>query len=283
MWCNNLMATGQQTALWLILVAVGAGVVGTGLGGLIGLLFKSSSNKIISCVLNFAAGVMIAVVFFELIPEAEEMTGNKMYITILCVALSAAVTFALSVMLDKFNKRIDANIHCKNIGKEVQLGEERKTISARVKLARAGIIMVFAIALHNFPEGMAIGSTGAVPENFSKAILIAVLLALHNIPEGMAITVPLVTGGMRRGKALFLTVTAGAVTLLGTIFGYALGGISPTITAICLATAGGAMLYVTFAEIIPEAMIIHGGKSTALTLLLGVITGMAAIYVGGLF
>ncbi|NCA66966.1 MAG: ZIP family metal transporter [Clostridia bacterium] len=272
----------EFSALWLILIAGGAGIFGTGIGGLIGLLFKCSSNRIISCVLNFAAGVMIAVVCFDLIPEAEALTGNSLYITIISVILSAVLTFGLSVLLDKYNKKIDTTIHCENIGKESTGNKEQRLTSVRVKLARAGLIMLLAISLHNFPEGMAIGSIGAVPERYSNAILIAILLALHNIPEGMAITVPLVTGGMKRKKALFLTVSAGAVTILGAIFGYVLGGITPIITAICLASAGGAMLYVTFAEIIPEAMMIYSGKTTALFLLVGVITGMGAIYIGGI-
>lgn len=271
---ENIISAKDHTALWLMLIAGGAGVLGTGIGGLVGLFFKTSSNKVISCVLNFAAGVMIAVVCFDLIPEAEELTGGKIYISIISLIIGAGVTFLLSILLDRYNKKkgIDTTIHCESATDKSAVNKQR--------LARAGLIMVLAISLHNFPEGMAIGSTGALENNFSKAVLLAALLALHNIPEGMAISVPLVTGGMQRKKAIFLTVSAGAVTILGTVIGYALGGINPIVTAICLAAAGGAMLYVTFAEIIPEAMVIYSGKTTALFLLGGLVVGIGAIYLG---
>lgn len=255
---------------YILLISLGAGVLGTGVGGALGLLFKKSGNKAISSVLNFASGVMLAVVCFDLIPEAEALTGNKIYITAITIALSAAVIFGLSMLVKRIKKRVENN--------SADIAEARKT-----NLARAGLVMALALSLHNFPEGMAIGGTGALPDNFSKALLIAALLALHNIPEGMAITVPMVTGGISRPKAFFWSVLAGGITVIGAAAGYVLGSISTFVTALCLASAAGAMLYVTFAEIIPESMALHGGKSSSIFLLVGIIVGMGAIFLAGTY
>lgn len=259
----------NNSIILLMAIAGGAGIVGTGLGGVIGLLFRKSNNKVISCVLNVAAGVMISIVCFDLIPEAEKLVNSNTFIWILGLITGFIIIFGLSQVLDKLTKK-KKNSYCNNY-EDVQ-GK---------RLVRTGVIMVFAISLHNFPEGMAIGSTGSIEGGFGKAILIAILLALHNVPEGMAISVPLITGGMPPAKAILLTTASGAVTLLGAIFGYLLGGISPALTAISLAVAGGAMLYITFAEILPESLFIYSGKITALFLLAGLVLGITAIYIGG--
>jgi fructose-specific component phosphotransferase system IIB-like protein len=86
---------------YILLISLGAGVLGTGVGGALGLLFKKSGNKAISSVLNFASGVMLAVVCFDLIPEAEALTGNKIYITAITIALSAAAIFGLSMLVKR--------------------------------------------------------------------------------------------------------------------------------------------------------------------------------------
>ncbi len=265
----TLIASTNLSLSYTLLIASSAGVLGTGIGGAIGLPFRKSGKRAISAILNFASGVMIAVVCFDLIPQAEALTGNKIYITAITLIISAAAISVLSLVVQKINKKLFINA-----GKN---GCSTKTKESR--LARAGLVMALAIALHNFPEGMAIGGTGALPDNLSRSLLIASLLALHNIPEGMAITVPMVTGGTSRIAALLWAVGAGGVTVIGAATGYLLGTVSPLFTAICLASAGGAMLYITFAEIIPEASSLYRGKTPAIFLLLGILVGMGAIFI----
>lgn len=264
-----VISSTRVSLSYILLIAFGAGVLGTGIGGAIGLPFRKSGKKAISSVLNFASGVMIAVVCFDLIPQAEILTDNKIYITAITLIISAAAISVLSFAVQKINKKLFANSGKKDGAAAVN--ENR--------LARAGLVMALAIALHNFPEGMAIGGTGALPDSLSKSILIASLLALHNIPEGMAITVPMVTGGTSRIAALLWAVGAGGVTIIGAAAGYLLGTVSPMVTAICLASAGGAMLYITFAEIIPEASSLYSGKTPVIFLLVGILVGMGAIFI----
>lgn len=260
----------QSSILMLLFISFGAGVMGTALGGIIGLFFKKSTDKAVSYVLNLAAGVMLAIVFFDLIPEAGILIGNKIHFSLLGILIGFFVVFALSKLID---------IHTDKAKKHAP---DKEKMHSPIELTKTGIIMVIAISLHNFPEGMAIGSLGSLEGGFSRAIMVAILLALHNIPEGMAISVPLIRGGTKTAKTISLVVLAGGITVLGTGLGYLLGSVNPVLTALSLQAAGGAMLYVTFAEIIPQAVYLYNEKATSLFLLFGIVLGMSAIYVGGL-
>lgn len=144
------------------------------------------------------------------------------------------------------------------------------------RLFKAGVIMLIAIALHNFPEGMAIGAAGVA--STSTGILLAVIIAVHNIPEGMAIAAPLVGGGVKWYTAVGLTALAGAATALGALIGLAVGGTSLIATGICMGIAGGAMLFVTLCEILPQAIVLNGGKVPAASMFTGMVCAIVFVY-----
>lgn len=232
-----------------------AGVLGTGAGGLIGLLFKNKDNMMTSCILNFSAGIMLAVVFFELLPEALSILDTKYGtpVVIIGIAIGMATIFAVDFLIDKNKDNSKININ-KN------------------KLFYSGIILMIAIALHDLPEGIALGSSGAT--DAKKALPLVVLLALHNIPEGMLISLPLAKGGMKNWLACFLSFASGAVTVIGAVLGFVLGNISSVATSACLSLASGAMLYVTFAEILPQAYSMSSEKTQILFVFFGILTGL---------
>jgi len=132
--------------------------------------------------------------------------------------------------------------------------------------------MLFAIALHNIPEGLAMGAAGFVDSNL--AISIALLIGLHNIPEGMAISAPLIAGGISKLKTVILVMVAGATTLLGALAGIAIGGISEYAVSIAFAMAGGAMLYIVFSEILPHCIVTSKDRLPTIFVLVGVVVGM---------
>ena len=136
--------------------------------------------------------------------------------------------------------------------------------------------MLLAIMFHNIPEGMAIGATGTA--EVKMGVLVAILIAVHNVPEGMAISAPLASGGMKAWKTILLTTMAGAATVVGAIFGLAIGGIGDLAIGICMGVAGGAMLYVTFCEIVPQAILMDGGRIPAASMLIGVLSAMIFVY-----
>ena len=153
----------------------------------------------------------------------------------------------------------------------------------RSHLFVAGLVMMTAIALHNLPEGMVIGASYATEENLTanlfsgSGFIMAIVIGLHNIPEGMAVAVPLITGGMGKGKAILLTALSGLPTVFGALLGYALGGINQIMLVLSLGFASGAMLYVVFGELLPESILMWKSKLPALSLFIGVLAGFLLV------
>lgn len=272
----------------LTLVTAIAGVGGTGLGGVIGALFRKDSNRTVSLLLNFAAGVMLSIVCFDLIIGAID-TGVHILVISLGICLGICLVFLLNHLIDKrVNHQVphtqgdhpqaaddlDELIHSDH------LSEHIKKKDSPMSLFIAGIVMAAAIALHNVPEGMTMGASFANTQDFfsGSAMVLAVLIGLHNVPEGMAVAVPLISGGLSRGKAILITALSGAPTVFGAWFGYWLGDIGALGLALSLSFASGAMLYVVFGEILPQAILMYQSKLPTFTLILGMLLGMILIY-----
>ena len=272
----------------LILATAIAGVVGTGLGGLVGALLQKDSNRTVSLLLSFAGGVMLSVVCFDLVVEAIETNSGLVWV-ILAIAFGVAVTYALNYLIDRGTDpeipHIDEN-HPKTADDLDELihfdhlEHHYARHDNKLSLFVAGIVMACAIALHNVPEGMTIGASYASNDGVmgSAALILAVLIGLHNIPEGMAVSVPLISGGMKKGKAVLITAASGFPTVLGALLGYALGEIGPIGLAISLGFASGAMLYVVFGEILPQSFLMYHSKLPAFSAVFGMLVGMLIIF-----
>lgn len=286
----------KQQILILVLSLV-AGIVGTGLGGIIGVLLKNKGNKVMGRVLSFAGGVMVGVVTFEMLSEAVEYSKieNSFEQSGILIAVSALVVGMLIIF--GLNKMLDVIENMRGTHKSIEeLHHETKVIEAndalmeanacgntaavqavdKKSLLKAGLIMLLAIAFHNLPEGMAIGASGA--SNSQTGILVAIIIAVHNIPEGMAISAPLASGGVKGWKTILLTALAGAATVVGALIGLAVGGISQLASGICMGLAGGAMLYVTFCEILPQSILMEEGRVPAVSMLVGIVCSMVFVF-----
>lgn len=252
-----------------------AGIIGTGIGGIIGVMCGKANDHVISAVLSFAGGVMLSVVFFDLIPES--ITYANYGVTIFGLTVGIVVLYLLNYLVDKktskTEKELNAHVTISALHHQDQFIQNH---NENKSLLSAGIIMFIAIALHNFPEGMAIGTLGMVHKQMG--LTLAILLAIHNIPEGMAISLPLVVGGIKKWKVVGLCVLAGSVTLLGGLVGVLLGSINTYITSFALSFAGGAMLYVTFCEILPQSLLMESNRMPSLFNIIGIIMGFALIF-----
>lgn len=279
---------------FVTLVTLISGAGGTGLGGFIGALFKSESNRTISMLLAFAGGVMTAMVCFDLLAEAEEAASqiaeHGVVLVIFAVALGVAVVYLLNHLIDRKTRKevshtadehhpethddIDELVHADH------LNMHKRHNDSRLSLFVAGVVMACAIALHNIPEGMTIGASFAVSDNlmWGTGMIMAVLIGLHNIPEGMAVAVPLISGGTGRVKATLLTAACGLPTVLGAWLGFWLGDIGPLGLTMSLGFASGAMLYVVFGEIMPESYLIYRSKLPAFAVMVGLALGMFMIF-----
>ncbi|MEG1719998.1 MAG: ZIP family metal transporter, partial [Clostridia bacterium] len=202
------------------------------------------------------SGVMLGIVFFDLLPRALEMSG-------LILAVIGVLTGSLFVFF--ISSAVDRKLQIYN-----DLNNKKNT-----SLITTGIVMLFSITMHNLPEGLVIGTSTYI----STGVLTTILIGMHNIPEGMAISLPLVEGGSRKRKAVYLSFLSGVPTVIGALIGFALGSISTSIIAFCLSLASGAMICVVFSEMIPSAHELCGERDKVGTaaLIFGVGLGMILV------
>ena len=280
----------MNTVLYILVITALAGVGGTGLGSILSCLFKKDSNRIVSLLLSFAAGVMLAVVCFDLLSEA--LIESGVFLVIAGLSFGYIIIGILNAIIDsKTNKEV-AHIdksHPKTADSLEELThanhlqEHMEGRQPRSGLFIAGLIMAAAIALHNVPEGIVIGSSFAKSAKelvLDRAgITMAIVIVLHNIPEGMAVAVPLISGGMSKFTAVLVTALTGSPTIIGALIGYYIGVMGPTALALSLSFASGAMLYVVFAELLPESILMYKSKMPAVGIFVGIIVGLIIIYV----
>ena len=272
----------------LILTTALAGVGGTGLGGLVGAMLQKDSKRVVSLLLSFAGGVMLSVVCFDLVTEAIE-TNTGIWTVAASIAFGVGITFILNYLIDRKTNpevpHIDEN-HPKTADDldelihSDHLKHHYNQKDSKLGLFVAGMVMACAIALHNVPEGMTIGASyagdGGVLGN--AALVLAVIIGLHNIPEGMAVSVPLISGGMPKWKAVLITAATGIPTILGALLGYVLGEIGPMGLTMSLGFASGAMLYVVFGEMLPQAILMYHSKLPAFSAIAGILVGLLIIF-----
>lgn len=228
------------------------GMIGTTIGGIIGAIVNIKSNKLLSFVLEFAAGLMTAVICFDLIPEGLEITNISVSFLGIFIGIIAMI------FCDKV-----VNICCKN-NSEIGTNYMLKT----------GIIIAIGLAVHNFPEGLAIGA--GFEASTVLGFKLAIAIALHDVPEGISISLPLKSSGTSKLKAIVITTLSGLTTGLGAFFGAIIGNISQTLIGISLCFAAGAMLYIVSCELIPESKRLYKGRFASLGNILGIVIGILA-------
>ena len=272
----------------LILTTALAGVGGTGLGGLVGAMLQKDSKRTVSLLLSLAGGVMLSVVCFDLVTEAIE-TNMGIWTVVGAISIGVAVTYFLNYLIDRKTNpevpHIDEN-HPKTaddldeLFHSDHLEQHYARKDSKLGLFVAGVVMACAIALHNVPEGMTIGASYAGDEGVMgrAALVLAVIIGLHNIPEGMAVSVPLISGGMPKWKAVLITAASGIPTILGALLGYLLGEIGPLGLTLSLGFASGAMLYVVFGEILPQSILMYHSKLPAFATIVGILLGLLIIF-----
>jgi ZIP family zinc transporter len=211
-----------------IFLSIMAGLA-TGIGALpLLLLRRRISDFLIDMALGFAAGVMLSAAAFSLIEPALKRGGAP--------ALSAGIILGL-VFVDVIDKKIPHDHFVK--GHE---GPGYKSSSNNI------LLFVIAIAIHNFPEGLAVGVGG-----FSKeALSLTYAIGIQNVLEGLAVAASLIAAGYGIGYASWVAFLTGLVEPFGAVIGVTMVNFSAALLPYALAFAGGAMLFVISDEVIPE-------------------------------
>lgn len=256
-----------KALIFVIMLTLITGVGGLALGGCLATLLKRESKKVTSLLLSFTAGLMLCIVSFDMIPEAIEATGNY-YAAPICLVTGFVVTYLLNCWIDKSAHHEDEHHshHC---------------ACGHHDLHTAGVVLAAAVALHNMPVGMVVGTSVAAEGIGYAAILTAVTIALHNLPEGMSIAIPLLHDGSKRRAAIGVAALSGLPTVLGAIIGLFIGNYTPMALSVAMSLAGGAMLYVVFFELLPESYRSWRSKWAILATVIGFALGILLLFSHG--
>ena len=220
--------------------------VGQTLGSLIGLTKKLGKVALYGS-LSFAASMMIAISFVQLIPE-----GLK-YAPLFLIAISFFVGIAIMRITDRLLPHINPEL----------IKKEKPSVKRSVTM------LVIGIALHNIPEGLAIGVGFAITAELGIAIALAI--AIQDLPENIATIVPLYAMTKKKTKSFAILITTVLFEVAGFILGYfALKGTSLSWLGASLALAAGFMVYISVEELIPSAQIKKYPKMAAAAMILGV-------------
>lgn len=265
------------------LVGLFFGTFGTTLGGLIGIRLKRSSNKFLSFILSFASGLMTAIICFELIPEALEIAN--IFVVILGILVGIIIMIICDVFVDNIFNKTNKTANKIKEQKNRIYGYKQNNIKNKIKnenklinknnLLKTGIIVSIGLAIHNFPEGLAIGS--GFGASLKLGFSLAIAICFHDIPEGISMAVPMKNGGMKSSKVIYYVILSGITTGVGAFFGSLVGGISSEIIALCLAFSAGAMIYIVSGELTPESNKLYQGRMSAIGNILGFIIGVFAM------
>lgn len=218
----------------------------TALGAAMVFFFKTIERHVLNTMLGFAAGVMIAASFFSLLLpaiEATEADGGIPW-------LPAVIGFAAGGAFLLFVDMILPHLH---LGLSTEKAEGVKTSWHR------SVLLVLAITLHNFPEGLAVGvafgaiAAGLPSATLAGAIALALGIGLQNLPEGAAVSIPLRREGFSRLKSFMYGQSSGIVEPFAGVLGAALVLLMKPLLPYALSFAAGAMIFVVVEELIPEA------------------------------
>lgn len=227
------------------------------IGAVLGFGIKELPHKWNDTVLGYCAGIMLSASTLGLIiPAFDQAENSGWWMVVIGVMAGALFLNVLDLVTPHLH-------HITGLDEE----EHRNNASLNHIL-----LFVMAIALHKLPEGMAAGVSMSDVSSGEASWTVSLGIALQNIPEGMVIIAPLLVAGVSRMRTMVISVAIGLLEVIGVWLGFALGTASATFLPIMLGFAGGAMLYVTSDEMIPETHAHGYQKQATYALLLGFMT-----------
>ncbi|HPB17279.1 MAG TPA: zinc transporter ZupT [Clostridia bacterium] len=234
--------------IWLAFGLTIIAGLSTGIGSLIAFFAKKTNTKFLSISLGFSAGVMIYVSMVEIFSNASHMLtdvhGEKAGVLYAIVAFFSGM-FLIGV--------IDKLIPSEKNPHEVKFVESENEDIKKNKLKRMGVLTALAVAIHNFPEGLA--TFVAALQEPRVAIPIVAAIAIHNIPEGIAVSVPIYYATGSKKKAFLYSFASGLSEPIGALIGYLIlmPFMNDTINGILYAAVAGIMVFISVDELLPSA------------------------------
>ena len=219
--------------------------------GTILIFFKEKTNRVVVASLSFASGVMLTVSILDLIPEALTLLNYKSIIEILIITVFMVLGALLTRKIDKCMPEVDNN--------------------SKKGLYRVGIISMFAIIMHNIPEGIATFMTTST--NLSLGLSLTIAIALHNIPEGISIAVPIFYSTGNRKKALFYTLVSAISEPFGALLAFLFlkPFMNNLVMGLLMAVIAGIMSYISFFELLPKSLSYKNKSLSYIFFVIGII------------
>ena len=225
-------------------------IVGGGssfLGGLFSCFFSTKNKKIIASLYEVTAGIMTAIVCFDMIPESVQISN------IFLVLFGIIIGTSLILVLDSYIQRYERNTNINITQKD-------------------SLVIMISMAFHNLIEGIAIGSSFCY--SFSLGLTVLISMILHDIPEGMVVGIITKVESKNNMKTLKNSFLSGVITGLGALVGYILGEINGIYISLCLSVAAGCMLYIVSCDLIPNSKYITKDKKVYLVYIVGILIGL---------
>jgi ZIP family zinc transporter len=239
-----------QTVLIAFGLTLFAGL-STGIGSALAFFTRRTNTKFLSVALGFSAGVMIYVSFIEIFPKARDALTAELG------EVSGSWTTALAFFGGIFfiaiiDKLIPSFENPHEMHRVEEMGDVGQAVQYR-KLFRMGLFTALAIAIHNFPEGLATFTVAL--KDTTAAIPIAVAIAIHNIPEGIAVSIPVFYATGNRNKAFFYSFLSGLAEPAGALIGYLIfySFFNDIVFGILFASVTGIMVFISLDELLPSA------------------------------
>ncbi len=248
-----------EDVLIALLITTVAGL-STIIGGAIGLIVKERNSKVFSFAIGFTGGVMVGISFFELLPSGIESIG------FLRACISFFIGFIFIFLIDYFipHEYIGQKEHIKS-------GTDKR-------LMRTGLFIALGIAIHNFPEGMAIFYGSLVDIKIGLAIGVAI--ALHNIPEGLAVSVPIYRATGSKGKAFLWAFLSGIAEPLGAVITilFLFPFVDRAFLSYLISAIAGIMVYISLDELMPVSRSYGHSHIPMLSFLAGMVVMFLSLY-----
>jgi ZIP family zinc transporter len=238
-----------------ILIAFGLTIfagLSTGIGSTMAFFSKQTNTKFLSFSLGFSAGVMIYVSMIKLFAEAHESLAGT-YGERSGMLLTAISFFCGILLIAVIDKLVPSYENPHELHRVADLSPRGNSMKSK-RLMRMGIFSALAIAIHNFPEGLAIFASSL--HKPTLGITVAIAIAIHNIPEGIAISVPIYHATNSKKKAFIYSFFSGFAEPLGALIGYLilLSFINDFVLGVLFAFVAGIMVFISLDELLPAAI-----------------------------
>lgn len=232
----------EWNAVWVALALTAAAGLSTLLGAAMAMSRISANTRLTAAALGLSAGVMIYISLVELIPEAtEELNSAASHPE----AVIFTVFFGAALLMFLLDKLLPKEAH----------GHPHHSIgTCENHRCNSGVMLALAIAIHNFPEGMA--TFVSALDGVAVAIPIVLAIVLHNIPMGIAVATPVLANGRSRATAFRRTAFVALSAPVGAVVGglFLLPFWNGPLQAMCLTATAGIMVYISFDELLPSSL-----------------------------